>query len=92
MNGYGIYTWKDGRKYEGEYAMDKKQGHGIYTWSDGRKYDGEWDNGKQHGIGIYYDAQGNAKKGQWVNGKRTEWLNDDGNNIGMDFQEDNIAY
>jgi hypothetical protein len=24
MHGKGIYTWKDGRKYEGEYYEDKK--------------------------------------------------------------------
>jgi hypothetical protein len=24
MHGKGIYTWKDGRKYEGEYFNDKK--------------------------------------------------------------------
>ena len=24
MHGKGIYTWKDGRKYEGEYYNDKK--------------------------------------------------------------------
>jgi hypothetical protein len=34
MEGRGIYTWKDGRKYEGEYKLDKKHGYGIYTWND----------------------------------------------------------
>lgn len=24
MHGKGIYTWKDGRRYEGEYLNDKK--------------------------------------------------------------------
>jgi len=24
MHGKGTYTWKDGRKYEGEYVDDKK--------------------------------------------------------------------
>jgi hypothetical protein len=38
MNGYGIYTWPDGRKYEGEYLKDKKQGFGKYTWADGRLF------------------------------------------------------
>ena len=74
MHGKGIYLWKDGRKYEGDYIMDKKHGHGIYFWADGRKYDGEWANGKQHGIGIYYLQDGNGKKGVWENGKRTKWL------------------
>ena len=46
MHGYGSYTWKDGRKYEGYYENDKKQGYGVYTWADGRKYEGNWLNGK----------------------------------------------
>ena len=46
MHGQGVYTWSDGRKYEGEYYMDKKHGYGIYYWADGRKYEGNWANGK----------------------------------------------
>jgi len=26
MEGYGVFTWPDGRKYEGEYIDDKKEG------------------------------------------------------------------
>lgn len=40
MHGSGEFTWKDGRKYVGEYIDDKKEGHGVFTWPDGRKYDG----------------------------------------------------
>jgi len=36
MHGKGIYTWKDGRRYEGKYQFDKKHGYGVYTWADGR--------------------------------------------------------
>jgi hypothetical protein len=32
MEGYGIFTWPDGRKYEGEYIDDKKEGNGIFYW------------------------------------------------------------
>lgn len=32
MDGRGIYKWKDGRIYNGEYKDDKKHGYGIYTW------------------------------------------------------------
>ena len=53
MNGRGIYTWKDGRKYEGQYVNDKKHGYGVYVWPDGRsingnylEYEGFWSNGK----------------------------------------------
>jgi hypothetical protein len=46
MNGKGVYEWKDGRKYDGEYLNDKKHGFGIYYWADGRRYEGGWKNGK----------------------------------------------
>lgn len=42
MNGRGIFTWADGRRYEGDYIDDKKQGLGVFLWPDGRKYEGEW--------------------------------------------------
>jgi hypothetical protein len=46
MEGMGVYTWADGRKYEGEYKDDKKHGFGIYLWADGRLYQGYWFRGK----------------------------------------------
>ena len=46
MDGSGVFTWPDGRRYEGEYIDDKKEGRGIFYWNDGRKYDGQWLNGK----------------------------------------------
>ena len=30
MHGHGVFTWKDGRTYDGEYNMDKKEGFGIF--------------------------------------------------------------
>lgn len=74
MHGYGVYTWKDGRKYEGEYHMDKKHGYGIYIWADGRRYEGNWANGKQHGEGKYILPNGTIKIGIWEEGKRIRWI------------------
>ena len=79
MHGFGKYTWKDGRVYEGGYVNDKKEGKGVYIWHDGRKYDGEWKEGKQHGTGVYTITKGDkviAKKGQWEAGKRVKWIED----------------
>ena len=42
MEGYGVFEWPDGRKYEGEYKYDLKEGHGTFYWPDGRKYTGAW--------------------------------------------------
>jgi hypothetical protein len=47
-----VFTWPDGRKYDGQYSDDKKSGYGTFTWNDGRKYKGQWLKGKQHGIGT----------------------------------------
>ena len=55
MHNRGVYFWKDGRKYEGEYKNDKKEGFGKYYWTDGRRYEGQWRNGKQHGKGMYFN-------------------------------------
>lgn len=32
MNGKGLFTWIDGRKYVGEYLDDKKHGQGVFEW------------------------------------------------------------
>jgi len=40
MEGQGVFTWVDGRKYEGEYLDDKKHGYGKFVWPDGRIYKG----------------------------------------------------
>jgi hypothetical protein len=46
MHGRGVFTWPDGRKYEGGYLEDKKHGTGTFTWPDGKQYEGSWENGR----------------------------------------------
>jgi len=46
MEGFGIYIYADGVRYDGQYLKDKKEGFGIYYWTDGRKYEGYWHKGK----------------------------------------------
>lgn len=75
MEGVGVYTWNDGRRYEGEYKDDKKNGYGIYLWADNRKYLGNWNRGKQHGIGSYKQLnEEHTKFGLWEDGKRIKWF------------------
>lgn len=93
MHGEGIYTWADGRRYEGQYEMDKKHGFGVYQWADGRVYEGNWYNGKQHGQGKYVLQDGTMKVGEWVNGKRTHWLNEESEAIdGADTDMADLKY
>ncbi len=81
MHGRGEYTWRDGRRYEGEYQSDKKHGFGSYTWADGRKYVGEWVNSKRHGRGRIISVEGFEREGVWEEDKRVRWL-DDGKEMG----------
>ena len=76
MHGYGVFTWEDGRKYEGNYVDDKKEGNGRFTWPDGRVYEGLWKDGRKHGLGTYTYADGRTRKGEWIDGKRSKWLNE----------------
>jgi MORN repeat. len=32
MHGKGVFLFKDGRKYTGEYVEDKKEGYGVFEW------------------------------------------------------------
>ena len=36
MNGFGHFTWNDGRSYVGQYKINLKEGEGEFTWPDGR--------------------------------------------------------
>lgn len=51
MNGEGILTWLDGRKYEGQFQLDQKHGIGIFISAGNTKYQGYWKNNKQNGPG-----------------------------------------
>lgn len=77
MDGQGIFTWADNRRYSGEYTEDKKHGYGCFTWPDGRQYQGLWQNGKQEGVGVYYNAKGEIRYGKWQNGKRICWIQEE---------------
>ena len=89
MDGKGIFTWADGRRYVGDYVDDIKQGYGEFLWPDGRRYKGQWENGKQHGIGTYCSSDGEVREGEWKEGKRIRWL--DQKNDPEKNQEDKVG-
>ena len=72
----GVFTWPDGKRYEGDYVEDNKEGEGTFKWPDGRVYEGEWKNGKQHGYGRYTTSEDETKFGLWKEGKRARWVNE----------------
>jgi len=65
MNGIGLFLWKDGRKYKGEYKDDKKFNFGCYYGNDDKKYEGFWDNGIQKELGKFTKKDGSFKLGYW---------------------------
>jgi hypothetical protein len=63
MHGQGIYTWPDGRKFEGNFQNDIKIGRGIMTWPNGDKLEADWIRGKEEGIGKFTNSVGVVKYG-----------------------------
>lgn len=57
-NGYGVFAFADGGRYEGHFKNGSYNGNGIYTWKDGNVYAGEWLNGERNGSGIQYFPDG----------------------------------
>lgn len=75
MEGRGIETWADGRRYEGDFKNGKKDGEGYFEWPNGNKYIGSWKSGKQHGAGVLFDSkEGTKRQGEWIGGKRQRWV------------------
>ena len=41
-HGKGVYTWKNGEIYDGEWVNGVKQGYGIWKGLNNDSYIGEW--------------------------------------------------
>ena len=65
VNGYGTYTWPDGRKYVGQYKDGKRHGQGTQTRPDGRIYVGQWKDHNRHGQGTQTRPGGEKYVGQY---------------------------
>ncbi len=59
-DGYGIYTWQSGERYEGYWGYDKtdgiskRNGYGTNHFSNGATYTGTWNMDLKDGYGTYY--------------------------------------
>ncbi len=70
INGYSVYTWPDGSRYEGEFKNNTFHGKGKYTWANGKWYEGDFRNDKRNGRGVYAWPDGRKYTGEFVNGRR----------------------
>ena len=66
-DGKGIFYFKNGDIYEGEYKNGFREGKGIYKYANGEKYEGDFIKGKADGFGILYYKSGYYYKGNWKN-------------------------
>ena len=69
MNGSGVFTWPDGRKFEGRYVDGGKTGLGTFEWPNGNRYYGDFDDDQRNGLGIFYWRDGTVYRGQFRNNK-----------------------
>ena len=70
MEGYGIYYFKNGRSYKGQWKESKFHGYGEFTWVEGKKYYGFYKKDLKDGFGIYYWPEEKFYIGFWKEGKQ----------------------
>ena len=59
MHGEGVYSWPDGKRYEGSYKQGHRHGQGKLTRPSGNWYSGGWADGKEHGEGLLFFKERN---------------------------------
>jgi len=72
-NGYGVYVYSSGMRYEGEWKHGKRHGKGTLLYPDGSRYTGEWRNNRMHGYGTKIYASDILRKkyeGEWRDGRK----------------------
>jgi hypothetical protein len=52
--GLGVYQYRDGTVYQGEWDANVKLGFGILMRTDGHIYVGFWDSNRPDGPGVYF--------------------------------------
>lgn len=68
QNGAGVYVYKNGAKYTGEFANNLPHGKGTAVYPNGEKYEGQWAQAAFHGQGTLYLNDGTPVSGYWQNG------------------------
>jgi hypothetical protein len=78
MEGKGVFTWSNGKRYVGEFLQDKMHGNGESTSPDGTSYEGiavciflgQYVDSRMEGKGVYTCADGLTYVGDFLQNKR----------------------
>ena len=70
----GIYKYRDGSKYVGEFKNGKPEGEGKCYYKNGDKYVGEWKRHAPHGEGTMYFSTGRVVGAVWSFGRAVKEL------------------
>ena len=67
-HGYGVKTWPDGKKYQGNWCRGKMHGNGELIIADNESFTGEFRFGLPWGLGIRKWANGDYYEGEYSKG------------------------
>ena len=67
-SGLGYYIYKDGSKWEGEFANGKPGGSGTCYYANGNRYEGSWAKNVPEGTGMMFLKNGEIYGGTWEKG------------------------
>ncbi len=63
--GYGIYLWQDGQRFEGFWKNNFRHGEGSVIFSNGETLSGTWTEGNLNGIAVKKDQNGKVIERAW---------------------------
>ncbi|GEM_PF-636341 len=69
-NGFGVWIYESGEKYEGYWNDGSRSGQGTYIYPDGMKYIGNFNNNTRNGYGTFYWTDGSSHVGNWKEGNQ----------------------
>lgn len=65
LQGYGVYVFGSGQRYEGHWEKGKKHGWSIYTVETGQRWAGSWVEGKPQWVHPVVGEAGLGFRSSW---------------------------
>jgi len=65
-DGYGVQTFPDKARYEGDWKNNQAHGKGKFYHSNGDIYEGDWKHAKANGFGVYMASKGVKYQGEFT--------------------------